>query len=157
MTDPKPYLRNADDVPWTPFEHGRFASDDKYVLEGTNHRRLGACLTRLMPGQTSCPFHFHHVGEELFIIVEGQGTLRYGDETRPIRANDVITCPPGKESAHQFINDSTGPLVYWAIGTEDDVEICEYPDSGKTLTKVKGQPSAVFRQADAVDYFLGEE
>lgn len=156
MTEPKPYLRNLDEVPWTPFSHGRFGSEDKYALEGMAHRRLGACLTRLLPGQVSCPFHFHHVGEELFIVVEGEGTLRYGDETRRIRANDLITCPPGREGAHQFINDSDAPLVYWAIGTEDAVEICEYPDSGKTLMKVHGQPSTVFRHDDAVDYFLDE-
>jgi uncharacterized cupin superfamily protein len=43
----------------------------------------------------------------MFFIVKGRGTLRYGDERRPIRAGDVICCPTGgPESAHQIVNDS---------------------------------------------------
>ena len=43
----------------------------------------------------------------MFFIVKGAGTLRYGDETRKIRAGDVICCPAGgPETAHQIVNDS---------------------------------------------------
>ena len=49
----------------------------------------------------------------MFFIVRGRGTLRYGNETRPIRAGDVICCPTGgAETAHQIINDSDGTLAY---------------------------------------------
>jgi mannose-6-phosphate isomerase-like protein (cupin superfamily) len=41
----------------------------------------------------SCPFHSHRGEEEMFFILKGNGTLRYGDETRKIRAGDVICCP----------------------------------------------------------------
>jgi uncharacterized cupin superfamily protein len=45
----------------------------------------------------------------MFFIVKGTGTLRYGDETRKVRAGDVICCPTGgPETAHQIVNDSDG-------------------------------------------------
>ena len=49
----------------------------------------------------------------MFFIVKGTGTLRYGSETRKIRAGDVICCPVGgPETAHQIVNDSdSGPLL----------------------------------------------
>ena len=31
--------------------------------------------------------------EEAFFIVKGTGTLRYGAETRKVRAGDFICCP----------------------------------------------------------------
>ena len=68
----------------------------------------------------------------MFFIVKGSGTLRYGDETRPIRAGDVICCPTGgPETAHQIVNDSDAELAYLSVSTRMPAEVCEYPDSGK--------------------------
>jgi len=84
------------------------------------------------PGKRSCPFHSHRGEEEMFFIVRGTGTLRYGDETRKIRAGDVICCPTGgPETAHQIINDSEAELAYLSISTMLPAEVCEYPDSKK--------------------------
>ena len=47
---------------------------------------LGYSYDVVPPGKSSCPFHSHRANEEMFFIVAGTGTLRYGDETRPIRA-----------------------------------------------------------------------
>ena len=55
---------------------------------------LGYSYDVVPPGKRSCPFHSHRGEEEMFFIVKGEGTLRYGDETRKIRAGDVICCPP---------------------------------------------------------------
>jgi hypothetical protein len=36
------------------------------------------------------PVHSHHGEEEMFLIIEGEGELRFGDQRYPIRKHDVI-------------------------------------------------------------------
>jgi uncharacterized cupin superfamily protein len=156
---PAPYMLNAEALPWVPFSRGRFASEDKDLTEGLRARKLSCVLTRIPPGQVSAPYHFHHVGEELFLVIAGQGTLRYEGETRPVGPGDVVSCPPGPGSAHQFLADAGEALVYYAISTQERHEICEYPDSGKIYAVAHvehGRQAAMFRHADRVEYWHGE-
>jgi uncharacterized cupin superfamily protein len=68
----------------------------------------------------------------MFFIVKGTGLLRYGGETRKVRAGDFICCPTGgPETAHQIVNDSDAELAYISVSTMMPAEICEYPDSKK--------------------------
>jgi hypothetical protein len=84
------------------------------------------------PGKRGCPFHSHRGEEEMFFIVKGAGLLRYGAETRAIRAGDFICCPTGgPDTAHQIVNDSDADLAYISVSTMMPAEVCEYPDSGK--------------------------
>jgi uncharacterized cupin superfamily protein len=98
---------------------------------GTAARKLGAAIDILAPGKVTCPYHFHYAQEELFVILEGQGTLRVAGAMIPIRAGDVIGIPPGPEYPHQIINTSDEPLKYLSISTQEYPEVAEYPDSGK--------------------------
>ena len=54
---------------------------------------LGYSYDVVPPGKRSCPFHSHHGEEEMFFIVKGTGTLRYGKETRRIRAGAHAPVP----------------------------------------------------------------
>lgn len=129
-------------------------------------RKLGYNLTAVAPGKRSCPFHSHRVEEEMFLILEGSGELRFGDARHPLRAGDVIACPAGgPETAHQIINTGETEMRYLAVSTQSEAEICEYPDSGKYLAFAPGDESgqtapARFRKLghlDAtVDYWDGE-
>ncbi len=86
----------------------------------------------LPAGKRSCPFHNHWQEEELFIILEGRGTYRFGSESYPVKAGDVIAAPTGgRETAHHLINDSDADMRYLSISTKAEAEVCEYPDSGK--------------------------
>ena len=77
-------------------------------------------------------FHNHHINEEMFLILEGEGTLRYGTKTYKIKKNDIIACPAGgKEEAHQILNTSDHDLQYLCLSTNLPCDICEYPDSNK--------------------------
>ena len=88
--------------------------------------------------------------------VRGTGILRYGDETRPIRAGDVICCPTGgPETAHQIVNDSNADLAYLSVSTMLPAEVCEYPDSGK-IGAFGGGVRHMTRTGDNVDYWTGE-
>lgn len=94
--------------------------------------RLGCNVTVLAPGRKAFPFHSHRVNEELFLVLDGSGEVRYGTDRLPIRAGDVIGCPPGgPEVAHQIVNTSDGELRYLAVSTRLSPEVAEYPDTGR--------------------------
>src|SRR5688572_13867263 len=100
---------------------------------------LGVNLSRLPPGRTTCPFHYHQLEDEVFFILSGRGVLRYGDEVRAIRAGDCISCPAGSKVAHQICNPFDEDLVYLGIGPNDPNEVVVYPDSGKVMVRSLGR------------------
>jgi uncharacterized cupin superfamily protein len=125
------------------------------VSDGTAALKLGASYDVLAPGLRSCPYHFHHAQEEMFVILAGHGTLRVAGQMLPVRAGDVVFVPPGPEFPHQFINTSDAPLRYLSISTQERPEIAEYPDSGKAMAYDRGF-RWVHRPAESLDYWAGE-
>jgi len=128
---------------------------------GTVARKLGAGVDIVPPGKCACPYHFHYAQEEMFVILEGEGTLRVAGEMIPIRAGDVVGIPPGPEYPHQIINTSSAPLKYLSISTQELPEVCEYPDSGKyvAFARVKGtllEGGRMHRPDTDLDYWDGE-
>jgi uncharacterized cupin superfamily protein len=127
---------------------------------GTAASKLGASIDTVAPGKRSCPYHFHYMQEEMFIVLEGAGTLRVDDEMLPIAVGDVIFIPPGPAYPHQIINTSDAPLKYLSISTTETPEVAEYPDSGKYSATVKGPDGVRFRcvqrAENSLDYWDGE-
>jgi len=117
--------------------------------------RLGAGFDIVAPGQIGCPYHFHYAQEEMFVILQGEGTLRVAGEQVPIRAGDTIFIPPGPDYPHHLINTSDAPLHYLSISTQERPEVCEYPDSGKVGVFAKGLRLLQRREA-GLDYWDGE-
>lgn len=148
---------NVDDVALERFEQGgRFASDGARLGPLVGAKDLGCSYDVVPPGKCACPFHSHRAEEEMFFVVRGEGTLRYGGDTRKIRAGDVICCPTGgPETAHQIVNDSDAPLAYLSVSTRMPAEVCEYPDSGKVGAFGPGLRHMT-RAGDAVDYWTDE-
>ena len=139
-----------------------FAKGDKFECNAVRigpllgAKDLGYSYDVVPPGKRSCPFHSHRGEEEMFFVIRGEGTLRYGDEVRKIRAGDVICCPTGgPETAHQIINDSDGELAYLSVSTMLPAEVCEYPDSGK-IGAFGGGVRHMTLAGDATDYWTGE-
>lgn len=139
-------------------ENGRYTSKRASLGVHIGARKLGYNLTVLPPGKAQCPFHNHRGEEEMFFILEGEGELRFGDRHYPLRPHDIIACPPGgPEVAHQIVNTGTITMRYLALSTLCDIEVCEYPDSGKMLV-VADQPAdrmlrKIFRAETTVDYY----
>lgn len=125
------------------------------LSDGTAARKLGAGYDVLAPGKRSCPYHLHHAQEEMFVILEGHGTLRVAGDMVPVRAGDVVFIPPGPEYPHQFINTSDAPMRYLSISTQERPELCEYPDSGKVAGYVRGL-RIIQRPGEALDYWADE-
>jgi uncharacterized cupin superfamily protein len=121
----------------------------------TAAKKLGAGVDILEPGKVACPYHYHLAQDEMFVILEGEGTLRVAGERLPVRAGDVVFIPPGPEYPHHLINTGTVPMKYLSISTQERPEICYYPDSDKLAAFAAGH-RMVQRRADALDYWDGE-
>ena len=130
------------------------------LAPGTAAQKLGASIDIVAPGMRSCPYHFHYAQEEMFVILEGSGTLRVAGEMLPVRASDVLFIPPGPEYPHQLLNTSDAPLKYLSISTRETPEVCEYPDSGKFLAMAQAsnghQFDVIQRPEASLDYWDGE-
>jgi uncharacterized cupin superfamily protein len=163
------FADNVWDVEWDPpGEYERAAELAGYAgVRGQRLRRqLGASLSaavwELEPGATQAPYHFHHGGEELLIVLRGTPTLRSPEGERELKEGEVVHFPRGPEGAHQLSNRSGGVVRYVMAASQGTPEIIEYPDSGKIAAMARTETSAggplftVNRLADAVDYYDGE-
>lgn len=96
----------------------------------------------------------------MFVVLEGEGTLRVAGEMLPLRTGDVVFVPPGPDYPHQIINTSGAPLKYLSVSTQETPEICEYPDSGKFLAESKNGAGSTFNvihtKGESLDYWKGE-
>lgn len=152
---------NLDELELESWQDGPFAQSYGVISDRIGSRLLGYNLTVVPPRAKACPFHNHHNNEELFFVLEGSGTLRFGDEEFPIRKHDAIACPPGKRDvAHQIINTGATDLKYLAISTKERVDVVEYPDSDKVGVTVGDHGSmdlrAIFKAEQKVGYVEGE-
>jgi len=149
-------IRNFNTVPLEHFERvPLYDSMVGGVSAGTVARKLGCGIDTVPPGKQSCPYHFHHTQEEMFIILEGEGTLRVADERLAVKAGDVIFIPCGPDYPHHLINTSQADLKYLSISTQERPEVCEYPDSGKLGVFSRG-PGYMQKLNASLDYWDGE-
>ncbi len=159
----KPFLNLDEIVEFDDVEeNGLFTSKRALFSAGIGARKLGYNLTVLPPGKVQCPFHSHRAEEEMFLILEGEGELRFGEQRYPIRKHDIIACPTGgAEVAHQIINTGATDMRYLALSNLSDVEICEYPDSGKVSAVAardgEQRLGKIFRAEQTVDYYDREK
>ena len=140
-----------------------YESVDAPISEYIGLTQIGAVLTEVPPGKSACPFHVHHVEDEMFIVLSGTGEYRFGEDIYPVGAGDVLGAPRGGVSyAHKLTNTGTATLRYLCISSKSDTEVCEYPDSGKLMVRsseADGQDALRFvaRVDDARDYWDGED
>ncbi|HEY7933145.1 MAG TPA: cupin domain-containing protein [Solirubrobacteraceae bacterium] len=106
------------------------------VATGLNHVVLAA------EGQ-GAPAHCHSLEEEIFVVLDGDGTLELwgrGAETHEehaLRAGDVISRPAGTGVAHALRAGKQG-LTYLAYGTREPGDMCFYPQSGRVSLRGLG-------------------
>ncbi len=155
---------NIADVPLMDRGHGeKFAvrwgrAGPLLRLEG-----LGCAVHVVPPGKRAFPFHRHHVMDELFFIVSGEGEYRYGEDTFPLRTGDIVAAPAGTK-AHQIINTGATELRYLGISSGGGVDLVDYPDSGK-IAVAAGIKNGDFKTATyagvgrmvRADYWDGED
>jgi uncharacterized cupin superfamily protein len=115
------------------------------VLTGINYNRVAA-------GMLSCPPHCHSAEEEIFVVLEGTGTVMLGDEEHQVRRGHVVARPAATRVAHSFRAGDEG-LTMLAYGTRKPNDIAYYPRSNKTYFRGVG----VMIRAERLDYWDGEE
>tara|TARA_R110002073_G_scaffold53026_2_gene137223 strand:+ start:1711 stop:2217 length:507 start_codon:yes stop_codon:yes gene_type:complete len=161
-TSPLPRL-NISAVEKTPVGNGKnFEATVRRFTGPLQMKNLGCGYIELAPGKKAWPYHLHYGNEEMFLIQQGTGLIRYDDEMYDITAGDVIYTPAGDGTAHQIINNSDQPLCYFAISTLQIPDICHYPDSRKYGAYYQdgtddGIKSFIAKESSQVDYFEDEE
>lgn len=99
--------------------------------------RAGLNHVTLEPGERGAPPHCHSLEEELFVVLEGAGTLLLGDDEHPLRAGDVIARPPATGVPHTLRAGDPG-LVYLAYGTCEPGDAVYYPEAGQVRLRGLG-------------------
>lgn len=150
---------NLDELVFDDVEDNGFYTSRRAMFSAAiGARQLGYNLTELPPGKAQCPFHSHRAEEEMFLILEGEGELRFGDQRLALRRHDVVACPTGgPEVAHQIINTGKTTMRYLSLSTCAATEVCEYPDSQKIGVFAGGGSTprlrGLFRAEAGVDYY----
>jgi uncharacterized cupin superfamily protein len=141
-----------------PFKRGdSYESADAGIAEVLGLTQLGAVYSEVPPGKTGCPFHVHHLEDEMFFILAGSGEYRFGSQTYQVGAGDMLGAPRGgPEFAHKLTNTGGEILKYLAMSSRSATEVCEYPDSGKFMVRAEGF-RFIGSQTDAHEYWEGEE
>jgi len=161
----KPFI-NIDDLEYTTQQHGeKFAAQLAPIAPHIGAEKLGYRMTVVPPGKKAYPYHAHLVNEEMFFILEGEGTLRHSGETWQVKQGDIICCPIGKEHPHEIVNSGTTDLKYLAVSTMEMPEVGFYPDSNKFGVYAGKAPGHTHKEYDfriiartdaGVDYWEGE-
>jgi uncharacterized cupin superfamily protein len=161
LPEPSPRPSNIvhlDDV------EGAYEGRSKTLARGAGAERTGLNWVSLSEGEEGAPPHCHSEEEEIFIVLDGSGSLllwpspqahRVDDEAKveqlPIRAGHVISRPPATRIAHSFVAGDGG-LTYLAYGTRRPNDICYYPRSNKIFVRGVG----LIARLDNLDYMDGE-
>ena len=135
-------------------DHFRLFTDASRAKCGIDPKTLNFDLRLLNPGQFSSPYHFHRNADELFVVLSGSMTVRTPNGLEVITTGDMVFFEMGESGAHQVYNHGSEPCTYLDIRTFTGADICEYPDSGKTIVIPSMQ---VFEKEAKVGYFKGEE
>jgi uncharacterized cupin superfamily protein len=148
---------NLDDVVYrSRTAHGPYHADDAEIGFWIGARKLGYRVARLPAGAAFCPYHWHAVEEEAFVVWEGTPTLRTPAGTFELRRGDVVAFPVGPLGAHRLHNDGPGPaLVLMFSNTGGGSEACLYPDSRKVLVEC-GDDGVLVRAEPQLAYYDGE-
>jgi uncharacterized cupin superfamily protein len=158
MSEGTPILNLADAPMKTGGNGGKFVHSSCRIGPKIGLKTLGCGVYVLPPGKRGFPYHAHSLIEEMFVVLEGTGTLRYDGQEYPIRRGDVIASPVGKP--HQIVNTSDADLKYLAISSNVLADVVLYPDSNKVQAVSGAFPKTLWhitKLSDATDYYTGEE
>ncbi len=101
---------------------------------------MGARLWRLEPGQASTR-HRHFSQEELYVLLEGTGRIRVGDDVLTLAPLDALLVEP--DTPRQPFNDTEADALWLVVGAPPEaantLEMTEeqlrqlYPDGPKAM------------------------
>lgn len=146
----------VDEIPWEEWSEGvRFGGRVRSLGAFAGGSHVGVLIEELPPGKQSCPFHWHTREEEHMWFLEGQATLRLGNERHAVKAGDYVCFPAGRPLGHCLVNDSDAPCRYLVIGERFPDDVCIYPDSGKVM--IRSVDRTILSLDARKDYWDGEK
>jgi quercetin dioxygenase-like cupin family protein len=125
---------------WRPSNQMRVPNTDlARQLEAT---QLGARLWRLAPGQASTKHRHEGQEEELYLLLEGTGRMRIGEEVLTLAPLDTILVEA--DTVRQLFNDTDADQLWFVAGAPppqqastlemDEAQLRRlYPDGPKAL------------------------
>jgi uncharacterized cupin superfamily protein len=134
-------------------EHFRLQTVMPRLYQVVDSQHLVFDLRMLPPEQYSFPYHFHRNAEELVLVLSGSMIMRTPEGFKALNQGDLVFFEMGTTGAHQFYNQDPIPCTYLDIKTVREMDVCEYPDSGKVNIAPFGE---IFVKDTQVDYFYGE-
>jgi uncharacterized cupin superfamily protein len=140
---------NVDDVEPQAREGETVSRMRKNLAGAAGSLRTGLQHFAVPAGKLANPPHSHSAEEELFVVLEGEGTLLLGDDELPVRPGSVVSRPAGTGIPHTF----RGPLTFLAYGTREPNDICYYPRSNKISFRGVG----VIGRLEPLDYWEEED
>ena len=147
---------NLDELEWIPDEspRGIYGALDAEIGNFIGARKLGYRLAIVPPGKAYCPLHAHEKEEEMFLVLEGEPTIRSSRGSIRCRTGDVIAFLTGDRGTHQLRNDSKAPVKLLLLGLDRADDVVYYPDSNKVAVdsrnlRIQGTPN--------LEYYAGEE
>jgi uncharacterized cupin superfamily protein len=158
--DPSPRaanIVNVEDVAFYPED-----PTSKALADEAGSVRTGLHWSRVPPGQELAVPHCHSAEEEVFIVLEGAGTLELWPsplaaergavrEDFALRPGHVVARPPGTKIAHCLRAGDDG-MVNLTYGTREPNDIAYYPRSNKIYWRGVG----LIARLEHVDYWDGE-
>ncbi len=151
---------NLADVPEHSLERGDCASSRRVLTAVAGAQRTALRHFSVAAGKLGAPPHCHSGGEELFVVLDGDGgyleqrsgATGWEPEERPVKAGDVVGCLAGAGAAHA-LRAGPGGLTYLAYGNRDSNDTIWYPRSRKIwFTGLN-----VIGRVEPLGYWDGEE
>jgi uncharacterized cupin superfamily protein len=149
---------NLDDV------EGEYGGIAKPLGAAAGAKQTGLNWIALPPNEEAAPPHCHSVEEELFVVLDGEGTLELWprpkpgappptepDETHPLVRGSIVSRPAGTRISH-CLRTGEQAMTYLAYGTKEPGDVCYYPRSNKIFFRGLG----VIGRLELLDYFDGE-
>lgn len=134
---------DAGDAFWRP--SNQMGVDNTDVARQLGATQLGARLWRLRPGQAST-WHRHRLTEEIYVVLEGTGRMRVGDEVLTLAPLSAVLVEP--RTMRQPFNDTDADQLWLVAGAPneaantlemtDDVLADLYPDGPRALPEELG-------------------
>jgi uncharacterized cupin superfamily protein len=148
-----PSVVNLADVEPERVTRPRVTRERRNLGAAVESLRTGLQHVTLAPGSESAPPHCHSHEEELFVILDGSGTLMLGLDTESaLRPGQVIARPAGTRVAHMFRAGEEGMRLL-AYGTREPGDVCYYPRSNKISFRGLG----LIGRLEPLDYWDGED
>ena len=107
-----PRTLHAADAFWRPSNQMSVLNTD--LAKQLEAQSLSARLWRLAPGQASTK-HRHMTQTELYVVLEGTGRIRIGDELHTLEPLSTALVEP--EVVRQIFNDTGADALWFVVGT----------------------------------------